>query len=329
MPSLRKDPITQRWVIIATERAKRPRDYSVPRTTTSSGFCPFCHGNESATPPEISARRTPHASDSPWTVRVIPNKYPALRVEGAIEKVGHGVYDEMSGIGAHEVIIESPDHDLHLSELSIEQITAVLLTWQDRMIDLRKDDRLKCAVVFKNHGEHAGATLEHVHSQLIALPIVPKRLAESLEGAKNYYDFKSRCVFCDIRDQEISEGSRVVFENQEVVAFCPYAARFPFELWILPRRHEPWYENVAQAEVTRVAEALKVCIDKLNRALDFPPFNLLLRSAPFVNADHPHYHWHIEIIPTLTRVAGFERATGFYINPTPPEDAARHLRDID
>ncbi|MEZ4462543.1 MAG: galactose-1-phosphate uridylyltransferase [bacterium] len=325
MPTLRKDPIAQRWVIIATDRAKRPRDYSVAHAPLTQAFCPFCAGHESATPPAISQ----HPSGGDWQVRVIPNKYPALKIEGEIRKRGNGVYDEMSGIGAHEVIIESPEHLLHVSDLSVDQIATVLSTWQERMRDLRNDQRLKCAIVFKNHGAQAGASLEHVHSQLIALPIIPKRLAESLDGARKYYEFRDRCVFCDILDQEQADQERIVFQNEDIVAFCPFAARFPFELWILPRRHEPWYENVAHSEVNRVAEALKICIDKLNRALDFPPFNLLLRSAPFVHADHPHYHWHIEIIPTLTRVAGFEWGTGFYINPTPPEDAARHLRDID
>lgn len=328
MPTLRKDPIAQRWVIIATERAKRPRDYSVPRAPLTASFCPFCAGNESATPPAIVSFRV-DGSSRPWDVRVIPNKFPALRVEGPIVKRGNGVYDEMSGVGAHEVIIESPDHTLHMSDLSVPHIATVLEAWRQRILDLQNDKRLKCAVVFKNHGAQAGASLEHVHSQLIALPIVPKRLEESLDGARRYYEFRDRCVFCDILDQELADQTRIVYQNEDVVAFCPFAARFPFELWILPRRHEPWYENVAHSEVNRVAEALKICIDKLNRALDFPPFNLLLRSAPFIQTERPYYHWHIEIIPTLTRVAGFEWGTGFYINPTPPEDAARHLRDID
>lgn len=325
MPTFRKDPIVQTWVIIATDRAKRPRDYSIAHTPRTDSFCPFCAGNESATPPAILEA----PGKNGWAVRVIPNKFPALRVEGRLEKHGSGIYDEMNGIGAHEVIIESPEHVINMSDLEISQIAIVLRTWQERMRDLRNDARLKCAVVFKNQGAQAGASLEHAHSQLVALPVIPKRLAESLDGAKRYFDFRDRCVFCDILDQEISDGSRIVYQNDDVVAFCPFAARFPFELWILPRRHEPWYENVAHSEVYRVAEALKICIDKLNRALDLPPFNLLLRSAPFSTAENPHYHWHIEITPTLTRVAGFEWGTGFYINPTPPEDAARHLRDID
>jgi UDPglucose--hexose-1-phosphate uridylyltransferase len=325
MPSLRKDPISGRWVIIATERSKRPSDFRVTIERPQADFCPFCAGNESATPPAI---RTWNGDDGQWKVRVIPNKYPALKVEGEVEKWGDGIYDAMSGIGAHEVIIESNEHVPDLHALETEHIALVFETWQERLLDLRNDARIRSAVVFKNHGVQAGASLEHAHSQLIALPLVPRRLQHELDGALAYYDFKQRCAFCDMLDQELAGRERVVYENDHVVAIAPYASRFPFELWFLPRRHEPWYESAQRRELASLADALSVVTRKLDKALDRPPFNLVLHSAPFVDDEMSHFHWHIELIPTLTKVAGFEWGTGFYINPTPPEEAARHLREI-
>ena len=325
MPTLRKDPISGRWVIIATERCKRPSDYRTTVRAPSDEFCPFCAGNESATPPAI----VEYADDGGWSVRVIPNKYPALRVEGDIRRQGVGVFDEMSGVGAHEVIIETPEHVVDFVDLPVAQLERVLRAWRDRIRDLRNDSRLKCALVFKNHGAPAGASLEHAHSQLIALPIVPKRLSEELEGARRYFAFRERCVFLDLLEQERQTQERLVYENEDIAVIAPFASRFPFELWFLPRRHEPWYENAQPRTYFSLADAISVVCKKLNRALDHPPYNLMLHSAPYTNEDMSHYQWHLELIPTLTKVAGFEWGTGFYINPTPPEDAARHLRDIE
>ncbi len=325
MPTLRKDPIGGRWVIIATERSKRPRDYQTTAVLQEGDFCPFCRGNEDSTPPSI----VEYPGKDGWSVRVVPNKYPALRVEGEVSRRGVGVYDELSGIGAHEVIIESADHCTDLAELPVTQIEQVLRAWRDRIRDLRNDSRLECSIVFKNHGAQAGASLEHAHSQLIALPIVPKRLQEELEGARKYQQFRDRNVFIDIVEQETRTGERLVYENEDIVVIAPYASRFPFELWLLPRHHEPWYENAQARTYFNLADALSVVCRKLNKALDRPPYNLMLHSAPYTNEDMSHFQWHLELIPTLTKVAGFEWGTGFYINPTPPEDAARHLREIE
>lgn len=325
MPTLRKDPIGGRWVIIATERSKRPSDYQTTAVSNDADFCPFCAGNEEATPPAI----VEYAGEQHWHVRVIPNKFPALRVEGQIERRGVGMFDEMTGIGAHEVIIETPEHIIDFADLPVPQLERVLRAWRDRIRDLRNDPRLKCAIVFKNHGQQAGASLEHAHSQLIALPIVPSRLQEELDGARRYFEFRERCVFLDIIEQELQAKERLVYENEDIVVIAPYASRFPFELWFLPRRHEPWYESAQARTYSSLADALSVVCRKLNRALDHPPYNLMLHSAPYVAEDMPHFQWHLELIPTLTKVAGFEWGTGFYINPTPPEDAARHLREIE
>jgi len=239
VPELRKDPITGRWVIISTDRQKRPNDFRLERSAaTGREQCPFCPGHEAMTPPEILAYRQNGgaANASGWDLRVVPNKYPALQVEGTIDREGEGMFDRMNGIGAHEVIIETPDHDRTLAVMSEPEIERVLWAYRERMIDLKQDHRLRYILVFKNHGAAAGATLEHPHSQLIALPIVPDFVREELEGARLHYQIKERCVFCDIVQQELRDGRRVIQENADIIALAPYAPRFAFETWLLPKR---------------------------------------------------------------------------------------------
>jgi UDPglucose--hexose-1-phosphate uridylyltransferase len=333
MPELRKDPIVGRWVIISTERTKRPQDFA-HRSEPRRGLCPFCPGQESLTPHELLARR-PH--DGPgarpntpgWSLRVFPNKFPALRVEGELDRAGDGIYDRMNGIGAHEVIVESPEHNRLFSELSEAEIVGVLDAYRERMIDLSRDGRLKYVMIFKNHGAAAGATLDHPHSQLIALPIVPRHVSDEMKGARQHWRLKERCVFCDIVRQELKERARLVYENSGFVAIEPYAPKFPFETWILPRAHRARFEQCGKDDFAQLANALKVLLSKLNVALDDPPYNFILHTTPFGEPDPPHYHWHLEIMPTLIQVAGFEWGSGFYINPTPPEEAARFLREIE
>lgn len=333
MPDLRKDPIVNRWVIIATGRVRRPHGFEAPAAEPplpAHGPCPFCPGHEDMTPPEIVALRPGGgAPNRPgWQVRVFPNKFPALRIEGELDREGEGVYDRMNGIGAHEVVVETSDHARDLANLSVSEIEAVLRTWQGRMVDLRRDARFRYIMVFKNHGSPAGASISHTHSQIIALPVVPKTVIEEMDGALAYYQLKERCVFCDIVKQERRERTRLVHENDAFVVFEPYAPKFPFETWIAPRQHRPNFETAPPEETTLLAEALRTTLGKLNQALDAPPYNVMLHSAPLDVREAPHYHWHIEIMPTLGKVAGFEWGSGFYINPTPPEEAARFLREL-
>ena len=333
MPELRKDPIVGRWVIISTDRAKRPTDFVREAVRIKGGFCPFCYGNESKTPPEILAYRPStnggsSAKDSPgWTIRVVPNKFPALGIEGNLNKQAEGMFDKMNGVGAHEVIIETPDHSSTLAMLPPKRIEDVLWAFRDRILDLKKDKRFKYILLFKNHGEAAGASLEHSHSQLIALPIIPIYVVEELQGAKQYYIYKERCVFCDIIRQESENGIRVVAENEDFLTLAPYAPRFPFETWILPKRHESAFENSSSHMFENLAKAVKLLLMKADRVLDNPPYNLAIHSSPAQDPTNEHYHWHIEFMPKLTKTAGFEWGTGFYINPTPPEEAARFLRE--
>jgi UDPglucose--hexose-1-phosphate uridylyltransferase len=335
VPELRKDPIVGRWVIISTDRAKRPTDFMRDRVTMKGGFCPFCNGNEDKTPPEILAYRpsqngTSNKANSPgWSVRVVPNKFPALGIEGNMNRQAEGMFDKMNGVGAHEVIIESPDHNMTLASMPEKRIEDVLWAYRDRIVDLRQDKRFKYILIFKNHGEAAGASLEHPHGQLIALPILPKHVREELEGAKQYYVYKERCVFCDLVRQELEDPIRVIAENDDFVTLAPYAPRFPFETWILPKRHESAFENSSSHIFENLAKSLKQLLMKADLVLDRPAYNLVIHSSPVQEPFNEHYHWHIEFMPKLTKTAGFEWGTGFYINPTPPEEAARFLREAD
>lgn len=331
MPELRRDPIIGRWVIISNERGKRPTDFGKEEISKTDKGCPFCPGNEKMTPPEILAYGAPgRPRDSrDWQVRVIPNKYPALAIEGSINRQGDGMYDKMNGLGAHEVIIESPDHFNGIADMSDKQVEDILWSYRERMMDLKRDVRFEYILIFKNHGSPAGATLAHPHSQLIATPIVPKRVREEVNGAKNYYEYKERCGFCDIIRQEMKTGERVVAENDSFIALAPFASRFPFEVWVLPKVHDSEYESIQRQDTANLARLMKNVMGKIGRVLGSPPYNYLIHAAPLKEPRLPHYHWHIEIIPKLTKVAGFEWGTGFYINPVAPEEAAKFLRESE
>ncbi len=332
MPELRKDPISGRWVIISTNRGKRPSDFGRTIEERRGGFCPFCEGNEATTPPEVLAYRDSQSlpDTAGWTLRVVPNKFPALQIEGGLHKVGEGMFDKMNGVGAHEVLIETPKHDITIPQMGLKDVENMFWGFRDRILDLKKDERFKYIMVFKNHGSAAGASLEHPHSQLIALPIVPLVVQTEMDGASTYYNYKDRCVFCDIIHQEQTMQSRLVSENDDFIVICPYAPRFPFETWILPKQHSSVFEDCQKGEYANLAQVLQQTIARMDKVLQDPPYNFIIHNAP-LHEEHEvlYYHWHIEIIPKLTKIAGFEWGTGFYINPTPPEDAATFLREID
>lgn len=331
MPELRKDPIIGRWVIISTERGKRPSHFGQTEKLVSPKACPFCPGNEAATPREIIGYRPDGSEPNKpgWSLRVVSNKYPALIIEGDLDREPKGIYDRMNGIGAHEVIIEAPQHEYDLVDLPLQKIKDVLWAYRERYLDLQRDPRFKYILIFKNHGSAAGASVEHSHSQLIATPVIPKRVAEELIGAKKYFDYKERCIFCDIIRQEITDKERVVFENDSFIAFAPYASRFPFETWLMPKAHICHYVDIDIDMHTELAAILKNVLARLKTGLANPAYNYILHTAPVGNEYREYFHWHIEIIPKLTKVAGFEWGTGFYINPTRPEDAAKFLRELN
>ena len=330
MPELRKDPVTGRWVIIATERAKRPKSFNISKSPRQTGPCPFCPGNEGMTPPEISAIRPNggEANNGGWTLRVVPNKYPALRIEGGLDRKGEGMFDKMNGIGAHEVIIETTDHENSIADLPESQVADIIKTYKVRMHDLERDARFRYVLIFRNHGASAGASLDHAHSQIIATPVVPKRVQEETRGAKQYHEYKERCVYCDMITEETAAGKRVIFENDEFVVISPFAARFPFETWLLPKRHASDFSQMPDEAVSHCAQALKEILTRTKNVLDDPPYNYIIHTSPVHEHHELEYHWHIEIMPRLTHVAGFEWGSGFYINPTSPEEAAEFLRNI-
>jgi UDPglucose--hexose-1-phosphate uridylyltransferase len=333
MPELRRDPIVGRWVIISTDRAGRPRDFQRAEQTgpVPGTLCPFCPGQERLTPKEILAYRPqPSEPNLPgWTVRVVPNKFPALQVEGDMGREGVGIYDRMNGIGAHEVIIETPDHKDTLADLQPKRIEDVCWAYRDRMVDLKRDARFRYILVFKNHGPAAGATLEHSHSQLIALPVIPTSVLAEIDGCRIHYQQKERCIYCDIMRQEVSDAERIVAENPEFLCITPFAPRFPFEMWILPKRHAAYFEESQKTQFEMLARILSEALRRMDRVLSRPAYNFILHTSPMHEKTGDFYHWHIELIPKLTQVAGFEWGTGFYINPVTPEEAAKFLREAE
>jgi len=340
MPELRKDPIIGRWVIIATERAKRPDQFSgQSQENHVEKPCPFCEGNESSTPPEIYALRPKHTQPNGpgWDLRVVPSISPFLRIEGELDRRGDGLYDVMNGIGAHEIIIETNQHIANMADLSEEQVVNVINCYIDRITDLEKDKRFKYVLVFKNHGWVAGGgRVKHSRSQLIATPVNPKRVKEELIGARQYYEYHERCVFCDLIKQELASKDRLILDIDGFIAIAPFASRFPFEVWIMPKKHSSDFVNLDMQSRFNLGKIIKKVLMKLKKGLNDPPYNYILHTAPFRRQKLGYwksiendYHWHIEIMPRLTRVAGFEWGTGFYICPLPPEDAAKFLREVE
>lgn len=334
MSEVRRDIVTDTWVIIDTENDVLPQN--VPEQPSKQSDCPFCEGNEQRTPNEIFAIRDGSSADQPgWRVRVIPNIYPILQVEGDLIKTGVGVYDMVSGIGANEVIIEAPAHTPHFFGLSDEQVRYVLKTYRIRIEDLHKDKRLRYILIFKNHGSAAGgSSIDHPHTDLIALPATPIRVKQKLSGAREYFSYKERCLFCDIIQQEVEMADRLVFQSDHFAVITPFASRFPFELLVIPRRHQFSYTLIDQDQIEDLAVVLKRVFRVMNTTLNDPSYNLVLNDSPnliprqnYWTTITDDFHWHIEIIPRMDRRTGFELGTGFHINRFAPERAASALRE--
>jgi len=340
MSELRKDLVSGGWVIIATERGKRPDDFRPAeegpgRAPAPRGFCPFCEGSEVKTPPEVQTVRPPGSPhDAPgWKVRVVPNKFPALNRGPASPKMSRGIFQWMEGRGVHEVVIENPDHSLELADLPVPHIRDILAVFQQRVRAIETEYHYRYVQVFKNKGREAGASLSHPHSQIVATPIVPKRVKEEIYGAERLFRGFRECVYCRILREENASGQRVVWHDAHFTAFAPFASRFPFEMAVFPARHSPFFTDVREDELASLAGTLKFVLGRLKSVVGDPPYNMVFHQAP--NPSHSRqawpdidriYHWHLEIFPILTKVAGFEWGTGFYINPIAPETAAAFLR---
>jgi len=333
-PEFRRDPLHDTWVAFAPKRQRRPQEFGLPTEIPKGHLDPFAAGNERLTPPEVFALRDdPSRHNEPgWRVRVVPNRYPAMEIEGPLVGRPVGLYDHLTGIGAHEIVVETPD-DRRLEELSVPGITDVLVAWRDRINDLDRDTRFQHIYIFKNVGAAAGASMAHAHSQIVALPVIPPLIEGKLRRARAHYETKQRSLFADILHTEREDGSRLVAENDSFILFCPYASRFPFELAIFPKRHHPDYGSCAGPELQDLAEVLRFALQRVSSVLQKPGYNLLLHTAPLrrratdrFESTRDDYSWHIEITPRFNPLAGFEVGLGSYINTVFPEEAARYLR---
>ncbi len=341
MSEFRWDPLKGTWVITENQRARQPREFLIDRQKTSITICPFCTGQESKTPPEVFALRPDGtvANGPDWQVRVVPNKFPLLRIEGQLNQKTTGLYRSMQGVGAHEVIIETADHQRSLAQLDIAETTNVLKAYRARLLDLRQDTRFRFLQIFKNHGVEAGAPLPHSHSQLMAVPITPPVTRNELNTCREHFRSTGNCLVCDLLAEEIADGRRVVFNDGRFLVLAPYASCFPFELRLFPLQHNHDFALQNDRELADCARALQEMLRRLFRLLEDPPYNFILHTAPPIHACFSKpgywqtlardYHWHIELVPRLSQIAGFEWGSGFYINPLPPEDAAGFLRDTD
>jgi len=335
MSQMRKDVFTDRWAIVAETNILQALDLPFKKLTKEGSFCPFCENNEAATPPEVFAIRSPGSFPNRpgWLVRVVPNCNPRLKIEGELRPRADGFYDLMNGVGAHEIIAESPRHDRVLHELEVDEIADVIRAYEARILDLDKDKRMRYVLIFKNHGQEAGAhTISHPISQLMALPITPRAVKTKLMIARHYFSLKERCIYCDVIQQELESGQRLVAENDDFVAFTPFASRFPFEMSVFPKFHSSAFSRISPAQIQNLARTLRDVLWKLDHTASSPAYNLSLQDRPFLRQREGYwktieedFHWHIEILPQVTRVTGFEWASGFFYNPIPPEVAARSL----
>jgi UDPglucose--hexose-1-phosphate uridylyltransferase len=334
MSEYRQDPLSRRWVIVGSDRGARPNEFIEEPVRRQPVPCPFCFGHESETPPAVS--EYPAGSGPSWLVRVVPNKFPAVTTDEAIcpqclplGNVGPTAgphAGDIPGFGRHEVIIESPRHVASLAELTPAEAEQVFYAYRDRILKLKAQGQYRYVQIFKNVGPAAGASLEHVHSQLVALPGVPEVIAQELASCRDYFAQQGRPLLADLVEQELAVGERLVAATEQFVALCPRAGRFPYETWLLPRRPQPSFEATQVGELGELSRLMQDLIGRIERTGGCAAYNYVLHSQPFDTPADDHYHWHIEIIPRLTKVAGFEWGTGCFINPLPPEAAAAHLR---
>ena len=327
MAELRRDPITRMWVVVTTDHPKGPNDYlsfKPPyQVQKTEGPCPFCPGHEEMTPTEIFSI---NQDGKGWTVRVIPNKFPFFRIEGEFDRRPDGMYDVMEAIGAHEIVIETPDHDLNFAFMEPSQIKKVIQAYQERLLDLEKDRRFEQFLILKNY---PGIFNRHPHSHIMAMPVIPRRIDEEIWGILDYYQRKERCIFCDILKEEISAKRRIILETGHFLVFSPFASRYPFETWIVPKMHRSDFHRLGEDEAEDLSVAIQSLFLKFHKLLSDPPYSVTFHTSPVQERLHrPEYHWHIETRLRVGLREGFEWGTGFFVNPTPPEDAAAYLREI-
>ncbi|MBI5643409.1 MAG: galactose-1-phosphate uridylyltransferase [Deltaproteobacteria bacterium] len=327
MPELRLNLVTREWVIIATERAKRPMDFKnsvdKPAVPPYLKTCPFCPGNEYRTPQEHY--RLPF--DGNWKIRVVDNKYPALS-PGEKKRVSDGYKRSISGIGVHEVIVENPIHNISTALMDVRDIEDIFRVYKARFIDAHKDPTVEHVILFKNHGESAGTTLEHTHSQLVGTPVVPIQIRDRVQAALHYFDDTGECMICSILKREKEEGARVIIDTGHFLTFVPYAALSPFHTWIFPKRHSAVFSDITEEEIRDIAYHLKVLLSKFHYGLEDPDYNYVIRSSRPQDRGNEYCHWYLSIVPRLTKTAGFELGSGMFINTVVPEKSAEFLKGV-
>ncbi len=331
MSLIRQDPTTKEWVIIATERGRRPHDFErtgrAPTGKAREASCPFCPGNEALTPPELLRCESPEGTG--WAVRVTSNKFAALRQEGGLRRRDCGpLFREMDGVGSHEVIVETPLHNRVIPLMGDAEVEQILRVYQARYQVLRDDPRMKYIIIFKNHGVAAGTSLEHPHSQVIATPVAPMLLRRKYEIAISHYDDTGRCLYCDLVEAEVQGKARLILETDHFVVFHPFASRVPFETWIAPKRHQPSFGQVCPEDLAEMARVLRKTLHGLYSALGNPDFNYIIQSAPAEDENKAYYLWHLQILPRVATIAGFELGSGIYITTMVPEESAAYMRDF-
>ena len=328
LSELRQDIVTGDWVVIATSRAKRPEDFAKHEKKEvkeeSVKDCLFCDPVASGQEKDVLIYND---TKGDWSLRVFPNKFPAFAREDYPKHFDEGPYFGMDGIGYHEIVV-TRDHERQIANMEPTEVAEILDAYQDRYVDLMNKKSVNYIEIFHNHGKEAGASIAHPHSQLMAIPVISPYVKLELDGAEDYHRHNEECVYCKIIEWEIESKKRVVFENENFIAFCPFASRAAFETWVIPKKHKPYFERISAQEKLEVAEALQKAVGKIYKALNNPAYNFYIHTSPCDGKDYPHYHWHIEILPRTSVWAGFELSTGIEISTIEPEIAAEYLRNI-
>jgi UDPglucose--hexose-1-phosphate uridylyltransferase len=328
LTELRQDLVTGDWVVIATGRAKRPEDFAANKRVVIEEdldrLCFFCHPEETGQEEDVLIYQT---SDGEWSLRVFPNKYPSFSKGEVLGHKEEGPYFAMDGTGYHELVVTC-DHHRQIAHLSTLEVAEIIDAYRDRYINLMNKKNVNYIEIFHNHGKEAGASIAHPHSQLIAIPVISPYIQGELDGAEEYYRSNKECVYCTMVEWESGHKKRVVFENDDFLAYCPFSSRAAFEVWVLPKKHKPYFERINDKEKLALAEVLQIAINKIYNALEDPAYNFYIHTSPCDGKDYPHYHWHIEILPRTANWAGFELSTGIEISTIQPEVAAEYLRNI-
>ena len=328
MSELRYNIVTKDWVVIATERAKRPDSFKKPKSEkvipAYSKECPFCPGNEGDLHDETYRLGT----ETAWNVRAIYNKYPALSPDTKEDRKIAGMYNYITGYGIHEVMVEHPSHNCIIPLMTDGEVKNILNMYKERYVSISGVKGIEAITIFKNHGPAAGCSQEHPHSQLVATPIVPHQIRLRMEASSAFFDMAGKCVYCHMIEDEFNVKKRMVYESEKFSAFCPFASQAPFITWILPKRHSSSFDEITDPEMGDLAATLRIILRKLYLGLGNPDFNLTVRSVPLKEKGVEYFHWGIVIVPRLTQPAGFELGSGMFINTSLPEECAKFLREV-